>query len=46
VRDHPEKFEEAYWEVRGLKWFQKMAEAKRDVGDAAFVKSRGRYYRE
>jgi hypothetical protein len=46
VRDHPEKFEEAYWEVRGLKWFQKMAEAKRDVGDAAFMKSRGRYYRE
>jgi hypothetical protein len=32
VRDHPEAFIEAYWEVAGLKWFQKGAAAgKRDT---------------
>jgi hypothetical protein len=46
VRDHPKKFEEAYWEVRGLRWFQKGKAGKRDGGDEAFVKARGRYYRE
>ncbi|KAI5378550.1 hypothetical protein J4E82_002866 [Alternaria postmessia] len=29
VRDNPEVFKEAYWEVAGLKWFQKGATQKR-----------------
>jgi nicotinate-nucleotide pyrophosphorylase (carboxylating) len=30
VRDNPEVFKEAYWEVAGLKWFQKGAAQNRD----------------
>jgi hypothetical protein len=58
VRDHPEKFEEAYWEVRGLRWYQqqgaekKVGGGKRDVvpdsgsRPGSFMKAQGRHYRE
>ncbi|KAH7095121.1 concanavalin A-like lectin/glucanase domain-containing protein [Paraphoma chrysanthemicola] len=45
VRDHPEVFKEAYWEVSGLKWFQRQAPAKREMEGGAFVKAKGRFYR-
>jgi hypothetical protein len=56
VRENPDAFTEAYWEVAGLKWFQKGVAAKRDTiaplpkrdGDSitpvSFVKAKGRRY--
>jgi hypothetical protein len=48
VRDNPEAFTEAYWEVAGLKWFQKGAtiEHKEERGTVTpnFVKTKGRFF--
>lgn len=46
VRDNPDSFKEAYWEVAGLQWFQKDGASKSRRGSpATFVKAKGRYYR-
>jgi hypothetical protein len=47
VRDNPEVFKEAYWEVAGVKWYAKdQAAAKRDTESAAFVRgANGRFQR-
>lgn len=47
VRDNPEKFEEAYWEVAGVKWYQRnQASSKRGVEPPAYVKrEKGRHRR-
>jgi hypothetical protein len=47
VLDHPEKFEEAYWEVASVKWFQQNGtSSKRGVGKPAYVKrDKGQYQR-
>ncbi|KAF2130038.1 glycoside hydrolase family 16 protein [Dothidotthia symphoricarpi CBS 119687] len=43
VRENPEVYKEAYWEIKGLKWYQKEKEAKRDA-KVSFVKTKGRWY--
>lgn len=51
VRDNPEAFTEAYWEVAGLKWFQRTAEPEQKekrgpvAPPSSFVKAKGRPYR-
>jgi len=47
VRDHPEAFEQAYWEVAGLKWYGKgEAVVKRGDDRVGFVKTKaGRWQR-
>jgi len=46
VRDNPEVFTEAYWEVAGVKWYQQNVVAKRDGVKEAYVKQgHGRYQR-
>jgi hypothetical protein len=45
VRDNPDVFKEAYWEVTGLKWYQRKAKVRRDALPTAFVKAKGRFYR-
>jgi nicotinate-nucleotide pyrophosphorylase (carboxylating) len=47
VRDNPEAFKEAYWEVSSLKWFQKGAaetKLKRQMGASDFITAKGRWY--
>jgi hypothetical protein len=47
VRDNPQAFMEAYWEVAGLKWFQKSAPAKREAAirpTVINIQSKGRRY--
>ncbi|KAF2827483.1 hypothetical protein CC86DRAFT_290712 [Ophiobolus disseminans] len=46
VRDNPEAFADSYWEVRGVKWYQKPAATKRGAGTEGFVKGKaGRWQR-
>jgi hypothetical protein len=46
VRDNPEVFKEAFWEVANLRWYQKEAaeHIKRETS-AVFIKAKGRYHR-
>jgi nicotinate-nucleotide pyrophosphorylase (carboxylating) len=45
VRDNPQAFTEAYWEIAGLKWFQKgVAKVKRGTVAPSFVKAKGRFF--
>jgi hypothetical protein len=46
VRDSPDIFKEAYWEVAGLRWYQKDTASNYKRGSpATFVKAKSRYYR-
>ncbi|CAO2656238.1 Nn.00g050410.m01.CDS01 [Neocucurbitaria sp. VM-36] len=53
VRDNPEAFKEAYWEIAGLKWFQRNAQPDPEPQEKretlaprpSFVKAKGRQYR-
>ncbi|KAL1800352.1 hypothetical protein ACET3X_000694 [Alternaria dauci] len=44
VRDNPEAFKEAYWEVAGLRWFQKGTAQKRAYPPTIDVKTRSRWF--
>jgi hypothetical protein len=45
VRKNPAAFEEAFWEIRGLKWFQKGAAVVAAGHEKGGVKARGRWDR-
>ncbi|KAF1843842.1 glycoside hydrolase family 16 protein [Cucurbitaria berberidis CBS 394.84] len=42
VRDNPEAFKEVYWEIAGLKWFQRTTEPEQEPSS---IKAKGRQYR-
>ncbi|KAF2660728.1 glycoside hydrolase family 16 protein [Lophiostoma macrostomum CBS 122681] len=46
VRDHPEAFESVYWEIKGLKWFEKTGSTqKRDLAGHAVSQLKNRAFR-
>lgn len=44
VRENPEKFADAYWEVKGLRWYEKAGGEKAVKRENVNVRARGREY--